>query len=78
MSSIPIIFEKLGVDFVRKSLPILKKNHDLLVESLKIIPGLKPVPAQGTFYLAVLLDLDILNFNDDVEFIKKTLEEENL
>ena len=78
MSSIPLIFEKLGIDYVRKSLPILKKNHDQLVESLKIIPGLKPIPAQGTFYLAVILDLDILNFSDDVDFIKKTLKEENL
>lgn len=78
MASLGGLFEKLGVDFVKRSNPAIRANHDRLVQGLQNVPGLKPSPAQGTFYLTILLDLEILKFNSDVEFITKLLEEENM
>jgi aspartate/methionine/tyrosine aminotransferase len=42
------------------------------------VAGLRPIVAQGTFYLTVLLDLNILNFTDDVHFVTVILAEENV
>jgi aspartate/methionine/tyrosine aminotransferase len=78
MEALPKLLDTLTPLYAKKAITSFKHNHDLLVTELATIPGLRPIPAQGAFYLAVLLDLTVLSFTDDVDFVLKLLEEENI
>ena len=61
-------------------MPLFEENYLYLYEEFSRIKGLIPVKAQGTFYLSVLIDLEnsFPQFKDDVEFLQKLLDEENV
>ena len=43
------------------------------------VKGLRAIPAQGTIYLAALIDFSVLkNIHNDQEFVKLLRQEENL
>jgi tyrosine aminotransferase len=68
MNSLPDILDKLTIFYARDRMKHFKKNHDYLVREFNSIRGLKCIPAQGTIYLAVLIDTTELKVKNDTEF----------
>ncbi|CAK55913.1 unnamed protein product (macronuclear) [Paramecium tetraurelia] len=78
INSLPQILDQLTIFYARDRMTHFKENHDFLIQELDQIRGLKCIPAQGTFYLTVLIDLEVFQVKSDTEFAKKLLGEENI
>lgn len=58
---------------------LFEEHYEYLAKEFAKIKGFKPVPAQGTFYIAVLIDLThFTEFKSDLEFLQALLTEENV
>ena len=57
MAALPELLDTLTTDYTKNYMELFEENHDYLVDSISQIKGLTPIPAQGTFYLSVLIDL---------------------
>ncbi|KAM3128941.1 hypothetical protein pb186bvf_018929 [Paramecium bursaria] len=63
------------LDLVNNPAPLFKENHDKIINRINQIKGFKCIPAQGTIYVGVLVDLQ---FENDTEFALQLLKEENV
>lgn len=54
--ALPDVLEKVGL-FNKEPIQKTKDIHDKLLVTFNSMKGYKAIPAQGTFYLTVLLDL---------------------
>ncbi|KAJ3130164.1 hypothetical protein HK098_005411 [Nowakowskiella sp. JEL0407] len=64
--------------FYDNTIETLEKQAMLSYDTLKAIPGLKPVLPQGAMYMMVEIDTTVLNFEDEVDFASKLLQEESV
>ncbi|CAD8141835.1 unnamed protein product [Paramecium octaurelia] len=78
MNSLPQILDQLTIFYARDRMLHFKENHDFLLQELNQIRGFKCIPAQGTIYLAVLIDLEVFKVKNDAEFAKKLLLDQNV
>ncbi|KAL4434856.1 hypothetical protein ABPG74_021195 [Tetrahymena malaccensis] len=79
MSALPELLDTLTADFTKNFMKTFEENYNYLYEEFSNIKGLKPIPAQGTFYISVLIDLNqFKNFKNDVDFLQALNEEENI
>ena len=80
-AALPDIIEKTPRDYMRNEImPFIQKNHDYLYKELKKLKRfLRPIEAQGTIYMLILLNFDSFNnIKDEMDFCKKLQLEENL
>ena len=56
----------------------LERQARFLCESLTHCHGLEVMPSQGAMYAIVKIDTTVLDIQDDLDFTKKLLEEENV
>lgn len=70
MAALPELLDTLTLDFTKNYMSIFEENHEFLFEEIKEIEGLKPIAAQGTFYLSVLIELEKFSgFQSDADFL---------
>ena len=80
-AAIPEIIQKTPKEYMKNEImPFIKKNHDYLYEELKKLKRfLRPIKAQGTIYMLILLNFDSFDdIKDEMDFCKKIQLEENL
>lgn len=77
-AALPELLDTLTPNFTKNYMDTFEDNHEYLIEELKNIEGLKAIPAQGTFYLSVLIELKCFEFKSDVEFLQALFKEESL
>lgn len=78
MDALPGLLDTLTPHYAKKAIQSFKHNHDYILTETNKVPGLKAIPSQGAYYLAVLLDLHLLHFDNDYAFCQKLLDEENV
>lgn len=79
MAALPELLDTLTLDYTKNYMGIFEENHEYLAEEIKEIEGLKPVLAQGTFYLSVLIELEKFStFQTDADFLQALYDEENV
>jgi len=80
MNAFPDLINELTADFCKKKImPYFENNYYYVYDKIKKIKGLRPIQAQGTFYLSVLIDLEQFeDFKCDYDFLQALLNEENI
>ncbi|CAD8050072.1 unnamed protein product [Paramecium primaurelia] len=76
MNSLPEILDQLTIFYVRDRIIHFKENHDFLFNNQ--IRGLKYVQVQAAIYLAVFIDLNVLQVKNDTKNYLKNLIQFNL
>lgn len=77
--ALPILLDELTLNYTKNFMKIFETNHMYLHKEFTKIKGLTPIPAQGTFYIAVLIKLqEFPQFASDQLFLQALLDEENV
>jgi tyrosine aminotransferase len=76
--ALPKIFKEIGI-FTADKMGIIQQNYHTITQKLENIHGLKALPAQGTIYLTVEIELEkFSNIPTDIDFVQKLRLEENV
>lgn len=69
---------KLRKDYIENVMNRLRTQRDITVDMLNAIPGISCNNPKGAFYVMGKIDLDMLPFNSDEEFVLKLLQEKQI
>ncbi|KAL4482470.1 hypothetical protein ABPG72_001446 [Tetrahymena utriculariae] len=78
-SALPKLLDTLTPNYTKNFMGLFEDNYNYLYKEFASIPGLTPIKAQGTFYIAVIINLEqFKGFQKDIDFLQSLLTEENV